>query len=64
VRLRSSAEYVAIPVLALLASAGLFSLFLLLLGKSPATFFDWSGAAASARPSRCRTRSSARHRWS
>ena len=50
VRLRSGSEYVAIPVLALLASASLFSLFLLLLGKSPATFFDlvWRGGFGTA----------------
>ena len=50
VRLRSGAEYVAIPVLALLASAALFSLFLLALGKSPATFFElvWRGGFGTA----------------
>ena len=39
VRLRQTAEGIAIPVLALLASAAIFSLFLLLQGKSPAQFF-------------------------
>jgi simple sugar transport system permease protein len=40
VRLRSSAEYVAIPLFALAASALLFALFLLTLGKSPIEFFQ------------------------
>jgi ABC-type uncharacterized transport system permease subunit len=40
VRLRRSAEYIAIPLFALAVSAALFSLFLLLLGKSPVTFFQ------------------------
>ncbi len=40
IRLRRSAEYVAIPLFALAVSAALFSLFLLALGKSPAMFFD------------------------
>src|SRR5258706_375191 len=40
VRLRRGAEYVAIPLLALAASALLFSVFLLALGKSPIEFFQ------------------------
>ena len=40
IRVRRSAEYIAIPLFALLVSAFLFSLFLLALGKSPLQFFD------------------------
>jgi ABC-type uncharacterized transport system permease subunit len=40
VRFRSSAEYVVIPLFALVVSGVLFSLFLLALGKSPAQFFE------------------------
>src|SRR5882724_8145257 len=40
VRIRRSAEYIAIPLFALAASALLFSLFLLALGKSPIQFFE------------------------
>ena len=40
VRIRSSAEYVVIPLFALVVSGVLFSLFLLALGKSPLTFFE------------------------
>jgi ABC-type uncharacterized transport system permease subunit len=40
IRIRRSAEYIAIPLFALLVSAFLFSLFLLALGKSPFQFFD------------------------
>lgn len=40
VRIRSSAEYIVIPLFALAASAILFSLFLLMLGKSPIQFFE------------------------
>src|SRR5882724_1315746 len=40
VRFRSSAEYVVIPVFALVVSGVLFSLFLLALGKSPGQFFE------------------------
>ena len=39
IRVRRSAEYVAIPVFALVVSAILFSVFLLALGKSPIEFF-------------------------
>ncbi len=44
-RLRRSSEFVVIPLLAVAASAAIFSLFLLLLGKSPAEFFGlvWRG---------------------
>ena len=38
--MRRSAEYVAIPLFALVVSAMLFSLFLLTLGKSPVEFFE------------------------
>src|SRR5260370_146963 len=40
VRIRRGAEYVAIPVFALVVSSVLFSLFLLALGKSPVEFFE------------------------
>jgi simple sugar transport system permease protein len=40
VRIRRSAEYVAIPLFALALSSLLFSLFLLALGKSPIEFFE------------------------
>ncbi len=40
IRIRRSAEYVAIPLFALAVSAVLFSVFLILLGKSPADFFQ------------------------
>src|ERR1700722_13141980 len=40
VRVRRSAEYVAIPLFALVVSALLFSVFLLALGKSPIEFFE------------------------
>jgi ABC-type uncharacterized transport system permease subunit len=40
IRVRRSAEYIAIPLFALAVSAVLFSLFLLALGKSPADFFQ------------------------
>ncbi|WP_181707215.1 ABC transporter permease [Chthonobacter rhizosphaerae] len=44
-RVRRSSEYVVIPLLALLASAVLFSLFLLALGKNPVDFYSlvWRG---------------------
>lgn len=44
-RIRASIEAVAIPLGALIASAIIFSLFLTLLGKSPAQFFElvWRG---------------------
>jgi simple sugar transport system permease protein len=40
VRIRRGAEYVAIPLFALIVSAVLFSLFLLALGKSPIDFYS------------------------
>src|SRR5271167_3628502 len=40
VRIRRGAEYVAIPLFALIVSSVLFSLFLLALGKSPIEFFE------------------------
>ncbi|POF34280.1 ABC transporter permease [Roseibium marinum] len=44
-RFRRSAEFVVIPLLALIVSGVLFSIFLLLVGKSPADFFAlvWRG---------------------
>jgi general nucleoside transport system permease protein len=49
VRLKRTAEAIAIPLVALLAATALFSVFLLLLGKSPADFFGLvaQGAFAS-----------------
>src|SRR6201995_6171753 len=40
IRIRRGAEYVAIPLFALIVSSLLFSLFLLALGKSPIQFFE------------------------
>jgi general nucleoside transport system permease protein len=40
VRIRRGAEYIAIPLFALVVSSVLFSLFLLALGKSPIEFFE------------------------
>src|SRR6266853_4263870 len=40
VRIRRGAEYVAIPLFALVVSSVLFSVFLLALGKSPVEFFE------------------------
>lgn len=39
-QMRRSAEYIVIPFVALIASAAVFSLFLLAVGKSPAQFFE------------------------
>jgi simple sugar transport system permease protein len=49
-RLRAAGEYLAIPLFALAASALLFSVFLLALGRSPVDFFDlmWRGGFGSA----------------
>lgn len=49
-RLRRAAEGFVIPLMAMLASAGLFSLFLLALGKSPAQFYQliWLGGFGTA----------------
>jgi len=48
-RLRRGSEYVVIPLAALLVSALLFSIFLLLVGKSPLTFMEliWRGGFGS-----------------
>ncbi|MGA7326920.1 MAG: ABC transporter permease [Rhodomicrobium sp.] len=45
IRVRRGSEYVFIPLLSLTLSAALFSLFLLLVGKSPEDFFElvWRG---------------------
>ncbi len=45
VRLRRSAEYIFIPLIALIGAGVLFSLFLILVGKSPLDFFAyvWRG---------------------
>jgi general nucleoside transport system permease protein len=40
IRIRRGAEYVAIPLFALAVSSVLFSIFLLVLGKSPLEFFE------------------------
>ena len=50
VRVRRSAEYIVIPLIALLISGALFSLFLLAIGKSPADFFSlvWRGGFGTA----------------
>src|SRR3954463_14067589 len=40
IRVRRSAEFIAIPLFALVVSAILFSIFLLALGKSPIEFFQ------------------------
>src|SRR5882757_1156612 len=40
IRIRRGAEFIAIPLFALLASALLFSIFLLALGKSPLDFYS------------------------
>jgi simple sugar transport system permease protein len=40
VRIRRGAEYIAIPLIALAASVVLFSVFLLIIGKSPIEFFS------------------------
>lgn len=49
-RIRRSAEYIAVPLFALLVSAALFSVFLLLIGKSPSDFFAllWRGGFGTA----------------
>jgi general nucleoside transport system permease protein len=49
-RLRTRAEYVVIPILALIASLLLFSIFLLVVGKSPLTFLElvWTGGFGTA----------------
>ena len=49
-RMRASSEFVVIPALAVLAALLLFSLFLLVVGKSPVTFIQlvWQGGYGSA----------------
>ncbi|MCX5516699.1 ABC transporter permease [Kaistia algarum] len=49
-RVRRSSEYVLIPLFALVAAGLLFSIFLLALGQSPATFFSllWKGGFGTA----------------
>ncbi len=49
-RLRAGAQYVLIPVAAVIAAFALFSLFLLAIGKSPTTFVSlvWQGGFGSA----------------
>ncbi len=48
--IRRRAEYVFIPAVALAASAALFSIFLIIIGKSPVEFFGlvWRGGFATA----------------
>ena len=50
VRVRRTAEYVVVPLFALLVSAVLFSCFLLAVGKSPADFYAlvWRGGFGTA----------------
>jgi general nucleoside transport system permease protein len=50
VRIRRSAEYIVIPLFALVVSTVLFSLFLLVIGKSPSDFFQlvWRGGFGTA----------------
>ena len=49
-RLRAGSEYLVVPVAAVIAAACLFALFLLAVGKSPATFLGliWTGGFGSA----------------
>lgn len=50
IRMRRSAEYVAVPVFALLVSGALFAVFLVLIGKSPTDFYSllWRGGFGTA----------------
>jgi len=50
IRIRRSAEFVAIPLFALIVSGVLFSIFLLALGKSPVDFYSlvWRGGFGTA----------------
>ena len=50
IRLRRSAEYIAVPTFALIVSAALFAVFLILVGKSPADFYSllWRGGFGTA----------------
>jgi ABC-type uncharacterized transport system permease subunit len=49
-RLRRSSEFIAIPLFALIVTAILFSLFLIVLGRSPVQFFSllWQGGFGTA----------------
>ena len=49
-RLRRSSEFVVIPLLAIVAAGIIFSVLLLIIGKSPITFFDllWKGGFGTA----------------
>jgi simple sugar transport system permease protein len=50
IRIRRGSEYIVIPLIALLASAAVFSVFLLIIGKSPVDFFSlvWRGGFGTA----------------
>ena len=50
IRIRRSAEYIAVPLFALLVSGALFAVFLALIGKSPADFYSllWRGGFGTA----------------
>lgn len=50
IRLRRSAEYIAVPLFALVVSGVLFAVFLVLIGKSPADFYSllWRGGFGTA----------------
>jgi general nucleoside transport system permease protein len=50
VRVRRAAEYIVVPLFALIVSAALFSVFLLLVGKSPSDFYQlvWRGGFGTA----------------
>ena len=50
IRMRRSAEYIAVPAFALLVSAALFAVFLILIGKSPIDFYSllWRGGFGTA----------------
>lgn len=50
IRARRAAEYVVVPLIALIASAALFSIFLLLVRKSPPQFYElvWRGGFGTA----------------
>lgn len=50
IRIRRSAEYIAVPLFALLVSGALFAVFLVLIGKSPADFYSllWRGGFGTA----------------
>lgn len=50
IRVRRSAEYVAVPLFALVTSGALFAVFLALIGKSPSDFYSllWRGGFGTA----------------